>query len=109
MDLQVPLADIQYLVARALAEDLTPLGDLTSSLLDPAQLATATFSPRAPGVVYGCRCVEETFRAVDERLTCLDVIAAVDAQVLALRHEVLALDATLTLDDDRALAAPLLA
>jgi nicotinate-nucleotide pyrophosphorylase (carboxylating) len=67
-DLQAPLADIQFLVARALAEDLTPLGDLTSSLLDPAQTATATFSPRAAGVIAGCRCVSETFRAVDERL-----------------------------------------
>jgi nicotinate-nucleotide pyrophosphorylase (carboxylating) len=67
-DLQAPLADIQFLVGRALAEDLTPLGDLTSSLLDPRLLATATLSPRAPGVIAGCRCVEETFRAVDERL-----------------------------------------
>lgn len=62
------MADIQFLVGRALAEDLTPLGDLTSSLLDPTLMATATFSPRAAGVLYGCRCAEETFRAVDERL-----------------------------------------
>ncbi len=68
-DLQAPLADIQALVARALAEDLTPLGDLTSSLLDPTQTATATFSPRAAGVIAGCRCVDETFRAVDPRLS----------------------------------------
>jgi nicotinate-nucleotide pyrophosphorylase (carboxylating) len=68
-DLQPPLADIQFLVARALAEDLTPLGDLTSSLLDPALTATATFSPRAPGVIAGCRCVAETFQAVDDRLS----------------------------------------
>jgi nicotinate-nucleotide pyrophosphorylase (carboxylating) len=31
-------------------------------------MATATFSPRAAGVFYGCRCADETFRAVDERL-----------------------------------------
>lgn len=68
-DLQPPLADIRYLVAKALAEDLTPLGDLTSSLIDPAKTATARFNAREPGVLAGCRCVEETFRAVDETLT----------------------------------------
>ena len=68
-DLQAPLADVRALVALALAEDLTPLGDLTSSLLDPARTATATFSPRAAGVIAGCRCVEETFLAVDPRLS----------------------------------------
>ncbi len=68
-DLQPPLADIRYLVAKALAEDLTPLGDLTSSLLDPAKMATARFNAREPGVLAGCLCVEETFRAIDETLT----------------------------------------
>jgi nicotinate-nucleotide pyrophosphorylase (carboxylating) len=68
-DLQAPLADIRFLVERALAEDLTPLGDLTSSLLDPARQATATFGARHPGVLAGCRCVEETFAAVDPSLT----------------------------------------
>lgn len=67
-DLQPPLADIRYLVAKALAEDLTPLGDLTSSLIDPAKTATARFNAREPGVLAGCRCVEETFRAIDETL-----------------------------------------
>ena len=67
-DLQAPLADILFLVGRALAEDLTPLGDLTSSLLDPALTATASLGSRSDGVIAGCRCVEETFRAVDERL-----------------------------------------
>jgi len=68
-DLQPPLADIRFLVDRALAEDLTPLGDLTSSLLDPSKMATAEFNAREPGVLAGCRCVEETFRAIDESLT----------------------------------------
>lgn len=54
---------------RALAEDLTPLGDLTSSLLDPGRQATATFGARAAGVLAGCQCVEETFAAVDPQLT----------------------------------------
>lgn len=68
-DLQPPLADIRFLVERALAEDLTPLGDLTSSLLDPSRQATAHFGARFPGVLAGCRCVEETFAAVDPALT----------------------------------------
>lgn len=69
VDLQVPRADVRVLVERALAEDLTPLGDLTSSLIDPARIATASFGARADGVLAGCQCVEETFAAVDERLT----------------------------------------
>lgn len=68
-DLQPLLADVRFLVARALAEDLTPLGDLTSSLLDPTLTATASFGARTAGVIAGCRCADETFRAVDERLT----------------------------------------
>ncbi len=68
-DLLPPLADIRFLVERALAEDLTPLGDLTSALLDPALTATATFGARAEGVLAGCRCAEETFSAVDPALS----------------------------------------
>lgn len=68
-DLQAPVADIRFLVQRALAEDLTPLGDLTSSLLDPSVQATAHFGARSAGVLAGCRCVEETFTAVDPALT----------------------------------------
>ncbi len=68
-DLDPPLADIRFLVERALAEDLTPFGDLTSSLLDPTLQATAEFGAREAGVIAGTKCVEETFRAVDEGLT----------------------------------------
>lgn len=67
-DLQAPVADIRFLVERALAEDLTPFGDLTSSLLDPTLQATARFNARHPGVIAGCVCVEETFAAVDPDL-----------------------------------------
>jgi len=67
-DLIAPRADIQFLVDRALAEDLTPLGDLTSSLLDPARTASATVGARAAGVIAGCACFEQTLRAVDDRL-----------------------------------------
>ncbi|MEL7156259.1 MAG: carboxylating nicotinate-nucleotide diphosphorylase [Actinomycetota bacterium] len=68
-DLLAPLADIRFLVERALTEDLTPLGDLTSALLDPTLQATATFGARQDGVIAGCRCVEETFALVDPALT----------------------------------------
>lgn len=68
-DVHPPLADVQFLVERALIEDLTPLGDLTSSLLDPAVQATAEFRAREPGVVAGTLCVDETFRSVDPRLS----------------------------------------
>lgn len=63
-----PLADVRALVALALAEDLTPLGDLTSSLIDPALTATAEVRAREGGVLAGCLCVEETFAAVDPEL-----------------------------------------
>jgi nicotinate-nucleotide pyrophosphorylase (carboxylating) len=57
------------MVALALAEDLTPLGDLTSSLIDPQLMAIAEFNAREAGVLAGCLCVEETFAAVDPLLT----------------------------------------
>lgn len=52
-------------VQRALAEDLTPLGDLTSSLLPAGQEATAVFVPRGDGVLAGRACVTEAFVQVD--------------------------------------------
>lgn len=67
-DLHPPMADVRFLVERALSEDLTPFGDLTSSLLDPAMQATAEFRAREAGVLAGTRCVDETFRAVDPAL-----------------------------------------
>ena len=52
-------------VARALTEDLTPLGDLTSALLDPETQATARFVAREPGRIAGVGCAEESFVQVD--------------------------------------------
>ena len=48
-------------------------------------------------------------RPVDQGLAGPDEVAGVDAQVLAVRDEVLAFDAALAADDDRPLAAALLA
>src|SRR6185437_14577255 len=47
-------------------------------------------------------------RPFDEGVAGADAVAAVDAEVLAVGHQVLALDAALVLDDDRPLAAALL-
>ncbi|HEY7070291.1 MAG TPA: carboxylating nicotinate-nucleotide diphosphorylase [Acidimicrobiales bacterium] len=67
-DAHPPMVAVREAVARALAEDLTPLGDLTSALLPPALEATARFVPRAPGVLAGRLCAMEAFRQVDPAL-----------------------------------------
>ena len=44
-------------------------------------------------------------RTIDQGLAGADEVAGVDAEVLAVRHQVLALDAALAADDNRPLAA----
>lgn len=68
-DLRAPHADVRGLVERALVEDLAPLGDLTSALLDPSRVATAELRPRRDGVLAGVQCVDETLAQLDPRLT----------------------------------------
>lgn len=68
-DAHPPIAAVRDAVARALAEDLTPLGDLTSALLPPDLEATARFVPRADGVLAGRLCADEAVRQVDDTLT----------------------------------------
>lgn len=63
-----PLTAVREVVARALAEDLEPLGDVTAALLDPTEPGTATLTARQPGVVAG-------------RLGALEAFARVDAAV----------------------------
>jgi nicotinate-nucleotide pyrophosphorylase (carboxylating) len=67
-DAHPPITAVREAVARALAEDLTPLGDLTSALLPPAMEATARFVPRTDGVLAGRLCAAEAIRSVDDRL-----------------------------------------
>jgi nicotinate-nucleotide pyrophosphorylase (carboxylating) len=55
-------------VARALAEDLLPLGDLTSSLVPADLTATAAVVVRRSGVIAGRACAVEAFLAVDDRV-----------------------------------------
>ena len=64
-DVHPPITAVREAVARALAEDLQPLGDLTSLLLPPELTATAVFVPRHDGVVAGRHCADEAFRQVD--------------------------------------------
>jgi nicotinate-nucleotide pyrophosphorylase (carboxylating) len=66
--LHPPAHAVREAVARALAEDLTPLGDLSAALVAPEVQATATFVARADGVVAGTACATEAFAQVDASL-----------------------------------------
>ena len=62
--LHPPVADVRDAVARALAEDLTPLGDLTATLV-PDRPGEARFVARRPGRLAGTACVDETWAQLD--------------------------------------------
>lgn len=62
------LAAVRSAVEGALAEDLAPLGDLTSALLPADVRAIADFVPRAAGVLAGTACATEAFAQVDPSL-----------------------------------------
>ncbi len=63
--LHPPIGAVREAVARALAEDLTPMGDLTASLIDPGARLNAAIVARQEGIMAGTLCVEETCRQVD--------------------------------------------
>jgi nicotinate-nucleotide pyrophosphorylase (carboxylating) len=63
-----PVTAVREAVERALVEDLTPLGDITSALLAPTTAASGLLVARASGVVAGTACVAETCRQVDPAL-----------------------------------------
>ncbi|MDP9074442.1 MAG: carboxylating nicotinate-nucleotide diphosphorylase [Actinomycetota bacterium] len=63
-----PRPAVREVVARALAEDLGVLGDLSAGLIAEDTMASAAFVARRPGVVAGRLCVVETFFAVDPDL-----------------------------------------
>jgi len=52
-------------VARALAEDLLPLGDLTAALIPPGTTGSAVVTAREAGVLAGRACAVETFAQLD--------------------------------------------
>ena len=60
-----PLFAVTEAVALALAEDLTPLGDLTSRMLPPDVTATASFVARDAGRLAGRLCADEAFVQID--------------------------------------------
>ncbi len=66
--LHPPHHDVVDVVRRALTEDLTPLGDLSASLVPAGTTATATFNVRPDGVIAGSACVAEVMRQVDPHL-----------------------------------------
>lgn len=66
--LEPPRADVRDVVARSLAEDLTPLGDLSASLLPEGATATASFVTRHDGTIAGSPCVREVLSVVDSDL-----------------------------------------
>ncbi len=65
-----PVTAVRAAVARALEEDLTPLGDITSALLPTDARATAHFVARGDGVLAGTACAVEAFAQVDPSVTC---------------------------------------
>jgi nicotinate-nucleotide pyrophosphorylase (carboxylating) len=67
-DVQPPVSAVREAVAIALAEDLLPIGDLSALLLPDSIRGRAAFVARAPGVLAGTRCAEETCIQVDPDL-----------------------------------------
>src|SRR4051794_16018081 len=60
-----PFHAVRDVVARALAEDLGPLGDLTAALLPEDATGRAAFIAREEGVIAGALCVTETYAQLD--------------------------------------------
>jgi nicotinate-nucleotide pyrophosphorylase (carboxylating) len=64
-----PLLAARLAVARALEEDLLPLGDLTASLVSDTVTATVAVVARGGGVVAGRLCALEAFAQIDPSVT----------------------------------------
>lgn len=62
--LHPPMHAVREAVSRALAEDLAPLGDLTSSLLPDGE-GEARIAARTAGRLAGTRCAEEAWAQLD--------------------------------------------
>jgi nicotinate-nucleotide pyrophosphorylase (carboxylating) len=61
-----PVDDVRDAVARALAEDLGPLGDLTAALVPADARAVADVVARADGVIAGTACANEAYSQLDD-------------------------------------------
>ncbi|HZP30394.1 MAG TPA: carboxylating nicotinate-nucleotide diphosphorylase [Acidimicrobiia bacterium] len=66
---EAPGRVVRDAVARALAEDLGELGDLTAALVPAGATAVADFVVRADGVLAGSACATETFRQLDAEVS----------------------------------------
>jgi nicotinate-nucleotide pyrophosphorylase (carboxylating) len=66
---QPPANAVADAVTRAIAEDLLPLGDLTSALLPTGLRATARFVSRESGIIAGRACATEAFTQIDPSVT----------------------------------------
>ena len=81
-DFDPPVSAVREAVARALAEDLGVLGDLTSTALIPADAAgVGHFVARAGGVLAGTAAATEVFAQLDPAVTVW--WAAADGDVVA--------------------------
>lgn len=63
--LDPPRAAVVEAVARAIAEDVLPLGDLTAGLIAAGRRATVDVVSRSAGVVAGRACAVEAFAQID--------------------------------------------
>jgi nicotinate-nucleotide pyrophosphorylase (carboxylating) len=64
-----PVHVVREAVARALAEDIGPLGDLTAALVPETATADVSVVARATGVLAGTACATEVFAQLDARVT----------------------------------------
>jgi len=82
-DLDPPVVAVREIVARALAEDLGLLGDLTSiAVIDAGASATARFVARSEGVLAGTAAATETFAQLDADV-CVTWALGDGAEILA--------------------------
>ncbi|HUR17576.1 MAG TPA: carboxylating nicotinate-nucleotide diphosphorylase [Acidimicrobiales bacterium] len=65
VDVNPPLAAVREVVARALAEDVLPLGDLSAGLVPAEAQARAILVSRGEGTMAGRLCVAEVFAQLD--------------------------------------------
>jgi nicotinate-nucleotide pyrophosphorylase (carboxylating) len=67
-DCEPPIQAVREAVARALAEDVLPMGDLSAGLVPAGIERSAVFAARVGGVVAGTACLSAAAEAVDPRL-----------------------------------------
>lgn len=67
-DFDPPHHAVVEAVARAIAEDLGPLGDISAALLPGDAVAIADIVPRAAGVLAGAACAIEAYAQLDPRV-----------------------------------------